>query len=377
MQALGEEFNDAWESFISEYPSGSQSLRLREGEQLILPFGLSSKDIPFPPPDFPRFNFIDLFAGIGGFRMALQKSRGRCVFSCEWDKAAKETYFNNFGEYPFGDIRQFTADSVSDEKLAKLIPDHDVLAGGFPCQPFSNAGVSARNSLGHKHGFECSTQGTLFFDLVRIARAKRPKVLLLENVRNLKTHDGGRTFATIQRTIEEDLGYSFHSTIIDSCTLVPQRRKRCFMICFRDKETPFNFPDFTGDPIPLKMALEKGTVPDCFTISDRLWEGHIRRTKANLDRGAGFTAYEADVNKPSNTIVARYWKDGKECLIPQKNKNPRLLTPRECARLLGFGERFKLPASPNAAYRQFGNSVVVPVVERLAAEIVKSLKLKY
>jgi DNA (cytosine-5)-methyltransferase 1 len=238
VKPLGKKFNQQWERFMSNYSGGSHGGNVRDGDQLILPFDLSLSDIPFPPPSLPKFRFIDLFAGIGGFRMALQKNGGRCVFSSEWDKAAQETYFKNFGEYPFGDIRQFTADTVSDEQLAHLIPDHDLIAGGFPCQPFSNAGVSARNSLGHKHGFECETQGTLFFDLVRIAQVKRPKVLLLENVRNLKSHDGGRTFATIQRTIEEDLGYSFHSAIIDSCTVVPQRRKRCFMVCFRDQRRP-------------------------------------------------------------------------------------------------------------------------------------------
>jgi DNA (cytosine-5)-methyltransferase 1 len=373
---FGAEFKGAWCNFISEYGIKDYNSLISEGNQLVLPFGITLGEIPFPPPSEPRFTFIDLFAGIGGFRIALQRNGGRCVFSSEWDKAAQETYFNNFGEYPFGDIRQFTGDEVSDQDLKRFIPDHDVLAAGFPCQPFSHAGVSARRSLGRKHGFDCNTQGTLFFDLVRIAKVKRPRALFLENVRSLQTHDGGRTFETIKRTIEEDLGYSFHPTIVDASSTVPQKRRRCFMVCFRDKKTQFKFPDFSGEPIPLKTILEKKKISDWFTLSDRMWQGHIRRTQRNLDRGAGFTAYEADVEKPANTLVSRYWKDGKECLIPQKGKNPRLLTPRECARLQGYPESFRLPVSPNAAYRQFGNSVVVPVVSKIAAEILSSLKLK-
>jgi DNA (cytosine-5)-methyltransferase 1 len=372
---LGADFRSAWNDFTTSYGIDGYQHRVMEGGQLVLPFGITLGGIPFPPPEEPQFSFIDLFAGIGGFRIALQKHGGRCVFSSEWDRAAQETYFNNFGEYPFGDIRQFTGEGVSDQHIKRLIPDHDVLAAGFPCQPFSHAGVSARRSLGRKHGFECNTQGTLFFDLVRIAKAKRPKVLFLENVRSLKTHDEGRTFETIKRTIEDDLGYSFHYSIVDASSTVPQKRKRCFMVCFRETKTPFEFPDFSGDPIPLKSILEKKT-SDWFTLSDKMWQGHIRRTQRNLDRGAGFTAYEADLDKPANTLVSRYWKDGKECLIPQKGLNPRLLTPRECARLQGYPESFRLPTSPNAAYRQFGNSVVVPVVGRIAAAILKALKIK-
>ena len=373
---FGAEFRHVWNEFVGEYGIKNYQSLVSEGNQLVLPFGITLGEIPFPPPARARFTFIDLFAGIGGFRIALQKNGGRCVFSSEWDKAAQETYFNNFGEYPFGDIRQFTSDGITDKDISKFIPDHDILAAGFPCQPFSHAGVSARKSLGRKHGFECVTQGTLFFDLVRIAKAKRPKALFLENVRSLKTHDEGRTFAEIKRTIEEDLGYSFHYTIVDASSTVPQKRKRCFMVCFRDTKTPFEFPDFSGEPIPLKTILEKKKISDWFTLSDRMWQGHINRTKRNLARGVGFTAYEADINKPANTLVSRYWKDGKECLIPQNDQNPRLLTPRECARLQGYPENFRLPVSPNAAYRQFGNSVVVPVVEKIGRSILDALKIK-
>ncbi|NOU35920.1 MAG: DNA (cytosine-5-)-methyltransferase [Kiritimatiellaceae bacterium] len=331
-------------------------------------------DVPFPPPRDAKFKFIDLFAGIGGFRIALQSVGGKCVFSSEWNDSAKKTYAKNFGEVPFGDIRQFTGATVSDAQLDKLIPDHDILAGGFPCQPFSLAGVSSRNSLGLKHGFACKTQGTLFFDIVRIAKVKKPTVLLLENVSNLKRHNGGDTYATIRKTIEEDLGYSFFDAVIDARTVVPQKRRRCFMVCFRDKAVDFKFPSFSGEPKPLKSILE----PKClakYTISDRLWDGHVRRTQRNLDRGTGFTAFEANLDEPANTLVSRYGKDGKECLVPQSGKNPRKLTPRECARLQGFPEKYILPDSDAAAYRQFGNALPVPVAQRIARQIVKTLEL--
>lgn len=326
---------------------------------------------PFPPPSAPTFRFIDLFAGIGGFRIALQALGGRCVFSSEWDEAAKKTYFSNFAEVPFGDIRQFTGKSVADDQLSDMIPDHDVLAAGFPCQPFSRAGVSARRSLGQLDGFACETQGTLFFDVVRIASVKRPAILLLENVKNLAGHDEGRTFRVIRQTIEEELGYSFHAGLLDARTLVPQKRQRYFMVCFRDPVGEFDFPDLTGPALPLKSILQK-RVDDSFGISEALWNGHKSRTQRNLDRGVGFTALEADLNQPANTLVARYGKDGKECLVPRRGKTPRMLTPRECARLQGFPESFLLPSHRAPAYRQFGNSVPVPVVSLVAQNALKS-----
>ncbi|MCY4523400.1 MAG: DNA (cytosine-5-)-methyltransferase [Halobacteriovoraceae bacterium] len=331
---------------------------------------LKYNNVPFPPNNKNCFRFIDLFAGIGGFRISLQSIGGKCVFTSEWDKSAQKTYFQNYGEYPFGDIRNFSGTNIDDKTLNKLIPDHDILAAGFPCQPFSHAGVSARGSLGKTHGFKCKIQGTLFFDTVRIAKVKRPKILLLENVRNLQSHDKGKTFEIIRRTITEYLGYSFNSKILDSSSLVPQRRKRCFMVCMRNSKKLFEFPILDGKPLPLKSILEKKT-PDKYTISDKLWEGHQRRTQNNLARGTGFTAFTANLDKPSNTIVARYGKDGKECLIPQKGKNPRKLTPKECARLLGFPEEFIFPEHDTSAYKQFGNSVVVPLVKK----IVKRLKV--
>jgi len=320
----------------------------------------------FPAPEFGEFSFIDLFAGIGGFRLAMQSVGGKCVFSSEWNKDSQTTYFDNFGELPAGDI---TAIAEHD------IPDHDVLCAGFPCQPFSLAGVSARTSLNTAHGFACETQGTLFFDVMRIVAAKRPAVIFLENVKNLVRHDKGNTFAIIKKAIET-LGYSFSYAVINAQTVVPQKRERCYIVCLRDSHEKFEFPNFLGDPIPLKTILDPN-VPDTYTISDKLWAGHQRRTATNLARGAGFTAFCADIEKPANTLVARYWKDGKECLIPQQDKNPRMLTPRECARLQGYPESFRLPASKAAAYRQFGNSVALPVVTKIAEKIFNHLaKLK-
>ncbi len=326
-------------------------------------------DVPFPPPSKPTFKFIDLFAGIGGFRIPLQEIGGKCVFTSEIDRMARKTYEANYGEYPFGDIREFTGPNLSDEELDQLIPDHDLIAGGFPCQPFSLAGVSSRNSLGKAHGFDDHEKGNLFLDILRIATVKQPKVLFLENVSNLKSHDGGKTFETIKHLVENVLGYSFNWKIINANTVVPQSRKRFYIVCLRDK-SKFEFPEFPGDPIPLRSVLEE-RVDEKYTISDRLWAGHQNRTKRNLARGTGFTAHAANIDKPSNTLVARYYKDGKECLIPQIDKNPRKLTPRECARLQGYPERFVIPVSDTQAYKQFGNSVAVPVIRGITNEIKK------
>ena len=319
-------------------------------------------EVPFKPPFEQKFKFIDLFAGIGGFRIAMQKQGGKCVFSSEWDEKAKRTYEANFGEVPFGDITRISENDI---------PDHDILCAGFPCQPFSLAGVSARNHLNLEHGFNDEIQGTLFFDIARIIEAKKPEIVFLENVRNLVSHDKGRTFKLIKKTFEE-LNYSFSFKIIDSSPLVAQRRVRCYMVAVREKRRVFRFPEIEGDPLPLKSILESN-VDDKYTISDKLWEGHKNRTKRNLKRGVGFTAFTADLDLPSNTIVARYGKDGKECLIPQDGENPRMLTPRECARLQGFPEDFQIVVAKTNAYKQFGNSVAVPVVEKISEEIVNQL----
>jgi len=319
---------------------------------------------PFPVPKKKKFTFIDLFAGIGGFRIALQNIGGECLFSSEWDEAAQTTYLNNYGEVPFGDI--------TDAKVQKFIPkSFDVLCAGFPCQPFSRAGVSARNFLGLDHGFDHPTQGNLFFEIIKIADKHKPDVLFLENVKNLKSHDGGNTFKVIEKLIRE-IGYSFYHEVINSSTEVPQRRERTYMVCFKDTDFKFKFPEFSGPTKILRSILEEN-VDNFYTISDRLWVGHQDRTQRNLDRGTGFTAHLADLDKPSNTLVARYGKDGKECLIPQAGINPRKLTPRECARLQGYPEMFILPSSNAAAYKQFGNSVAVPVIEKIAKEIFKYL----
>lgn len=318
-----------------------------------------------------KFTFIDLFAGIGGFRIALEQQHGKPVFASEWDATAKATYLINHGEYPFGDINKFTNETLTDDDVDRLIPSHDLLAGGFPCQPFSIAGISARNSRGSSHGFECKTQGTLFFSIERIAKVKQPKILFLENVKNLLTHDSGNTFLVIRQSLES-LGYRFFWKVINSQTMVPQRRERCFMVAVKEDlatdKGDFAFPDFEGKPLPLSEILEDSAPPE-LTLSDRMWDGHQARTQRNLDRGTGFTALVADTSRPSNTIVARYGKDGKECLVPQKRGNPRYLTVEECKRLFGYPPELRLPPSRTPSYKLLGNSVVLPVVERVAAAI--------
>lgn len=321
-----------------------------------------------------NFTFIDLFAGIGGFHIALKELGGKCVFTSEIDEKARDTYIKNHGGPVFGDIRKITSPEISNSSVSEMVPNHDILAAGFPCQPFSLAGVSARNSLGISHGLLDETQGTLFYDIARIAKIKRPEVLLLENVSNIVRHDGGRTFQTLRKIVEDELGYSFFFDILNSETLVPQRRKRCFIVAFRDQRIrEFQFPKLEGKPIPLRKALED-SVDSKYTISDRSWEGHQRRTRNNIARGTGFTAFEADLDRPANTLVARYYKDGKECLVPQRGKNPRLLTPRECARLQGFPEWFEPAATRSAAYKQFGNAVPVPLVKVVAKAVLTKLE---
>lgn len=334
---------------------------------------ISYDSIPFPPPKKHIFTFVDLFAGIGGFRIGLQQLGVKCVFSCDWNNSAKKTYYKNFGEVPFGDIRQFTSPGISDRELDEIIPDHNILTAGFPCQPFSKAGISARNHRGRRSGFYCEEQGNLFFDIVRIIKVKQPDVIFLENVRSLISHDRGKTFNTIKELIEQELQYGFKYDIIDSSSLVPQRRERCYIVCFKRKDNGFKFPRLIGEPQELKSILEN-EVPEKYTISNALWQGHIERTRRNLARGTGFTAYVADLKKPSHTLVARYGKDGKECLIPQEGRNPRKLTPRECARLQGFPESFVLADSDTPAYRQLGNAVPVPVIIEIGKNIIRELK---
>lgn len=324
-------------------------------------------DIPFPPTENPKFKFIDLFAGIGGIRLAYQNNGGKCVFTSEWDNYAKKTYEANFGEVPFGDITQISE---------KDIPDHDILLGGFPCQPFSIAGVSKKNSLGRQHGFLDETQGTLFFDIARIIKHKKPKAFMLENVKNLVSHDKKKTFKVIISTLEK-LGYNVHFKILNGKHYVPQNRERIIIVGFKkaifDSKENFKFPEPQESNFVFKDILES-KVDDKYTLSDKLWnylQEHARKHKA---KGNGFGFGLTDLNGISRTISARYYKDGSEVLIPQKGKNPRRLTPRECARLQGFPDKFVIPVSNNQAYKQFGNSVVTPLIQAVAKNIVKELE---
>lgn len=336
---------------------------VEESEQLYIPF---EYDIPFPPNPKPKFKFIDLFAGIGGIRLAYQNLGGKCVFSSEWNNFAKKTYEANFGEVPFGDITKISETSI---------PDHDVLLGGFPCQPFSIAGVSKKNALGRKHGFLDETQGTLFFDIARIVEHKKPKALMLENVKNLVSHDKGNTFKVIKNTLKE-LDYSIHCQVLNSKHFVPQNRERILIVGFRNdiynKEEGFTFPMLPEPHTAIREILEE-KIDTKYTLSDKLWDflqGYAKKHKA---KGNGFGFGLTDLDGISRTISARYYKDGSEILIPQNGINPRRLTPRECARLQGFPDSFEIPVSDNQAYRQFGNSVTVPLIQAVGKQLVKSL----
>ena len=310
-----------------------------------------------------NFTFIDLFAGIGGTRLAFEKAGGKCVFSSEWNKFSQETYAANFGDTPDGDITKIKASKI---------PDHDILVGGFPCQPFSIAGISSKKHLGRPHGFKDLTQGTLFFDIARIIKAKKPKAFLLENVKNLARHDKQKTFKVILKILREKLGYDVHYKVIDASNVVPQHRERIFIVGFN---TPmqFEFPELANKRPKLADILEK-KVDRKYTLTDGTWNSLQRHMQKHRAKGNGFGYNIADKNGIAKTLSARYYKDGAEILIPQgANKNPRRLTPRECARLMGFPEKFKIHVSDNQAYRQFGNAVVVPVVKAIANEVVSCM----
>jgi len=332
-------------------------------EQLYIPLKF---DVPFPPKASPKFKFIDLFAGIGGIRLAFQNIGGKCVFTSEWNNFAKKTYEANFGEVPFGDITKISE---------KAIPNHDVLLAGFPCQPFSIAGVSKKNALGRKHGFLDETQGTLFFDIARILKHKKPKAFMLENVKNLVSHDKGNTFKVIKSTLTE-LGYSIHFQVLDSKHFVPQHRERIIVVGFRNdifkgKEN-FHFPKLPEPSAKIKDILEV-EIETKYTLTDKLWNYLQNYAAKHKAQGNGFGFGMTDLNGISRTISARYYKDGSEILIPQDGINPRRLTPRECARLQGFPDEFTIPVSDNQAYRQFGNSVTVPLIQAVGKQLVKSL----
>ena len=315
-----------------------------------------------------QFTFIDLFAGIGGMRLAFENAGGKCVFSSEWNKYANQTYHANFGEEPEGDITKIKAAEI---------PDHDILVGGFPCQPFSIAGVSKKRSLTRPDGFADETQGTLFFDIVRILKEKSPRAFLLENVKNLASHDGGRTFKTILRALRRHLNYDIHFKVIDASAVVPQHRERVFIVGFK-KPMNFRFPKILETRPNLNEIL--GKKPDRkYTLTDGVWNALQRHAKRSKERGNGFgygmVDPSTDPEKVTRTLSARYYKDGSEILIKQKrNKNPRRLTPRECARLMGFPDTFKIVVSDTQAYRQFGNALVVPLVTEIAKAVVKCMK---
>ncbi|RQH08490.1 DNA (cytosine-5-)-methyltransferase [Paraburkholderia dinghuensis] len=335
-----------------------------------------------------RFRFVDLFAGIGGIRMGFEAHGGECVFTSEWNPFSKKTYLENHGEdHAFaGDI---TAVPAAD------IPDHDVLLAGFPCQPFSIAGVSKKNALGRPHGFECSTQGTLFFDVARIIAEKRPAAFLLENVKNLLSHDRGRTFDVIRQVLRDELGYDVHYRVIDGRHFTPQHRERIIIAGFREPAA------FTWDALALPEAgprlgsilhrtdgcepvlpwdgerfFDHGArrVQPKYTLTPGLWQYLQQYAEKHRAAGNGFgygLAFEQSVTR---TLSARYHKDGSEILVHQgEGLRPRRLTPRECARLMGFPDTFRIPVSDTQAYRQFGNSVVMPVMREVARTMMPHL----
>jgi len=335
------------------------------------------------------FTFADFFAGIGGTRLGFEAVGGRCVFTSEWNKYSCQTYRANHADHHqiAGDITKVSAEDI---------PDHDILVAGFPCQPFSLAGVSKKNSLGRAHGFADPTQGTLFFDIKRIVSVKRPKAFLLENVKNLRGHDKGKTFQIIMRTLREELGYFVpEPRIVDAAAFVPQHRERIFIAGFREDcgydwqnltlpsknqhptlqkvlHTPDEIPEF-----PYTESVKGRTcVSSKYTLSDHLW-GYLQAyAEKHRALGHGFGCSVFNPTQIARTLSARYHKDGSEILIDQQGHNPRRLTPRECARLMGFPASFRIPVSDTQAYRQFGNSVVVPVIESVADLMVTYLSGK-
>ena len=333
-----------------------------ERERMPL-FRALPEDVFAEAAEFIPFKFVDLFAGIGGFRMALDRLGGQCGFSVEWDKYCQKTYREWFGDTPMGDIRQIKPSDI---------PDHDILAAGFPCQPFSIAGVSKRKSLGHAHGFDCANQGNLFFTLASIIEEKKPPIIFLENVKNLKSHDSGNTWRVIEKALV-DLGYDLHVKVIDAAGWVPEHRERIYIVGFDKKvfgaNVPFKFPEPPkGEKPKLRDILEPHPDPK-YTLTDHLWTYLQDYAKRHREQGNGFGYGLADLDGVSRTLSARYFKDGSEILIPQKGANPRRLSPKECQRLQGFDDRLKIVVSDTQAYKQFGNAVVPKVVEAVARQI--------
>lgn len=332
------------------------------------------------------FNFVDLFAGIGGMRLGFENAGGQCVFTSEWDKQCQKTYGANFNDHEpiAGDITKLKEDSI---------PDHDVLVAGFPCQPFSIAGVSKKNSLGNPHGFACKAQGTLFFDVARIIKSKRPAAFVLENVKNLERHDKGKTFAVILETLRDELGYNISHRVINAKHFLPQNRQRIFIVGFREK-TEFSWDDLVVPDIEdgpkMRSILHpedgsesaedpftvgtKATVNKKYILSDHLWKYLRDYAAKHKAKGNGFGFGLVGSDDTCRTLSARYYKDGSEILITRgARKNPRRLTPRECCRLMGFPNDFLIPVSDTQAYKQFGNSVAVPVVKKVASLVIPHL----
>ena len=339
----------------------------------------------------PPFRFIDLFAGIGGLRLGFERLGGKCVFTCERDVHSQRTYRANFP----ADDHEIAEDITKVHEDS--IPAHDVLLAGFPCQPFSIAGVSKKNALGRPHGFRDEAQGTLFFDVARIIDYHRPTAFLLENVKNLRTHDGGRTFDVIVRTLTEELGYHVQYRVFNAQGLVPQHRQRIFLVGFRD-QSEFDIErigvpsaesgpklrgilhpeDGSEEPEAPYTEGKKAKVSAKYVLTEHLWnylQNYAERHRA-MGHGFGFGLFGPD--DAARTLSARYYKDGSEILIRHRVR-PRRLTPRECARLMGFDEcgadgrwnlPFKIPVSDTQAYRQFGNAVVVPLISRIATNMI-------
>jgi DNA (cytosine-5)-methyltransferase 1 len=352
---------------------------------------LLRRALNIPPMDVPKadlFSFIDLFAGIGGIRLGFEKHGGKCLFTSEWNPFAQKTYLANFSEL---DNRKIVGDITKVDE--NEIPDHDVLLAGFPCQPFSIAGVSKKNALGRPHGFACATQGTLFFDVARIIAAKKPRAFLLENVKNLVSHDRGNTFRVIKETLETELQYHIFYKVIDGQHFVPQHRERIIILGFREKPDHDPFEDLvlpekgsiklssilhpqdgTEQEEPPYTSGEMAAINSKYTLTPHLWEYLQKYAEKHREAGNGFGFGLVSGNDIARTLSARYYKDGSEILINQgKGKRPRRLTPRECARLMGFGDGFKIPVSDTQAYRQFGNSVVVPMIAEVARVLVQNI----
>lgn len=356
-------------------PNGERTIRRWEtGEST--PSGIYKTYISSLKPDPPfiqddgdeyQFDFIDLFAGIGGMHLAFASAGGHCVYANEWNKYCKIQYRQNFGIEPDDDITQVDA---------KDIPCHDVLVAGFPCQPFSIAGVSKKNSLGRETGFLDKTQGTLFFDTARIIEAKRPKAFVLENVKNLKSHDKGRTWRIIQETLES-LDYDIFTEVLDGKGLVPQHRERIVIVGF-DRRRYGTKIDFAFDikrpkKEPHVRDILDGDVADRYTLSDHLWEYLQSYAAKHKAKGNGFGFGMPDLDGITRTLSARYYKDGSEILIKQEGKNPRRLTPHECAKLQGYPDEYRIVVSDTQAYKQFGNSVVVPLFAQVAQLVVNAI----